>query len=328
MVKIRVLIIGGTGFVGRNITEYLLEHGYDIRVLVRNDSKIGNLEEKGVKLVYGDLLKEETLEVATKDIDVVIHAGGILGGYGVAREMLNQVHVQGTRNLLEASNKNNVKRVIVISSIAAAGPTDSIGNEQTIPSPKTEYDKAKNEQENLVRRYCEGIDMEYIIIRAGYVYGPYETRKKLKLFKLIQKGMFFIIGKGKNVISFVYTENLAHGVQLAIESESKNSTYIIADDNPYEMEEFIEEIVKQLDAKKPIHVPKPIAYIGSIALESLSLLTRKEPLLTRERVNNLTSSFEFSIEKAKSELGYKPKFGLTEGIERTKDWYRKNGMIK
>lgn len=329
MFSMKVLVTGATGFVGSNIVEALLKQGYQVKALVRKTSNIKRLEQKKVELVYGDLLNPESLIIATENVDVVIHAAGILGGFNVTLHELRQIHVKGTQNLLKAAKRNRIKRFILISSIAAVGSVKSVADETTGPRPTTPYDKAKYEGEEIVRRFCNREKIEYTIIRSGFVYGMYEMGKKAKLFQLIQNQKFFIIGNGKNLVSFVYAENLTQGILLSLNnSKAINNTYIISDKRPYEMNEFINTIAYQLNVKKPLHIPKLIAYMIAVVLEMIALVNKKEPLLSRERISNLTSSFGFSIKKAQQELGYNPKIDLEEGIAKTIVWYRKNNVIK
>ncbi len=325
----KILVTGATGFVGSNIACALLKQGYQVKALVRKTSNTKRLKRKKVTLVYGDILERKTLRVATNDVDIVIHAAGVLGGFRITVDELRLIHVQGTRNLLEAARDSGVKRFILISSIAAVGAVEFIADEKAISRPGTSYDKAKNEGEKLVKRFCRKEKINYTIIRPGFVYGAYEMKKKAKLFQLIQNQKFFIVGSGRNLMSFVYTENLNHGILLALtKKEAINNTYIISDKRPYEMNEFINTIATQLKVRKPLHIPRLIAYIMAIILELIALISKKEPLLSRERINNLTSSFGFSIKKAQQELGYEPQFDLEQGIAKTIAWYRKNDVIK
>jgi len=326
----KFLVTGGTGFCGYNIVEGLLEQNYKPRVLVyEKNGNIKGLVQKKLELISGDLLKPETLIPGTKDIDIIIHAAGVEGGFGVTLNQL-QVHVKGTQNLLEAAKKNNLKRFIFISSTGVAmGRANYAADEKTIPKPKTAYDRAKYEGEKVVKEFCEREKIEYIIIRPSSIYGPYEMKHKAKLFQLIQKQKFFIVGNGRNLKSFVYTENLKQGILLALTKEKAiNNTYIISDKRPYEMNEFINTIARQLKVRTPMHIPKSIAWVGAMILEAIVSITKKEPLLSRGRINTLTSSPIFSIEKARKELGYEPKFDLEEGIAKTIAWYRENGVLR
>jgi nucleoside-diphosphate-sugar epimerase len=323
------LVTGGTGFVGYNIVESLLNKKYKIKVLVRKTSNIKKLKQKKVELVYGNLLKPETLLTATRNVDAIIHSAGPLSSFQITQQELRKIHVEGTLNLLKAAEKNNIKRFIHISSVVVVGPVRSISDETAVPKPITPYDKAKYDGEEIVKQFCREKKIDYTIIRPAGVYGPHEMKHIAKLFQLLQKQKFFIVGNGKNLVSFVYVENLTQGILLALfNKKAVNKTYIISDKRPYEMNEFIYTIAKQLKVKLPMHIPKPVAYWGAAILECISVMSKKEPLLNRERVSNLTSSFSFSIKKAQKELGYKPKIGLAEGISKTITWYRKNDIIK
>ncbi len=324
----KILVTGATGFVGSNIVAVLLKQGYQVKALVRKTSEVERLKQKKVVLVYGDLLVPKTLEAATKNIEVIIHAAGIEGRFGITLNQLRQIHVKGTKNLLQAAKRNRVKRLIHISSIAAMG-LNQTADEETRPKPKTSYEQAKYEAEKVVKLFCKREKIKYTIIRPGSVYGPGEMKQKANLFQLIQKQKFFIIGNGKNLMNFVYTENLNQGILLALtKKKAINNTYIIADKKPYQMNEFVKTIVKQLKVKMPSHLPKSIAYMVALILEAIALITQKEPLLSRGRIRTLTASSVFSIEKARKELVYQPQIDLEKGIAKTIAWYKGKGFIR
>jgi len=319
-----ILVTGATGFIGSHLIDELLKKKEKVRILIRKLNKDEKLKQHGLEICSGSLENIDSLTEATKDVKTVYHLAAMLGGPDVTYRQLYNTNVIGTENLIKACVKNNVKRFIYISSVAAMGPAKHMADEKTKCSPVTDYDKTKYFSELAVKK--SGLD--WTIIRPTMVYGPGEIRNKAKMFRLIQKGIFFIIGNGKNLMSLVYVGNLVKGIVLA--GKSKNAvrqTYILLDKKNYTMNEFVEAIARNENVKMPIHLPLFIAYIGALFFKALGFF-KVPQLLSKDRIKNLTVGRSFDISKAVKELGYSPKIGLDEGVKRTVQWYKENKILK
>jgi nucleoside-diphosphate-sugar epimerase len=116
----RVLVTGGTGFIGGNLVRALLGEGRTVRALVRNPSRAANIE--GAELFRGDLLEPESLAGIERDVDIVVHCAGILGKWGTSRSRLRAVNVQGTLSLLERFRDGALHRFVHLSAGGVSGP--------------------------------------------------------------------------------------------------------------------------------------------------------------------------------------------------------------
>ena len=314
------LVTGATGFIGSHLIGTLLKKNRKVRALVRKDL---TLKHRNLEIFRGDLLDFDSLKKATKGITIVYNTAGMLGG-DVSFSELFSANVTTTENLIKASISNGVKRFIHLSSVAAMGKAREKANEKEECMPITDYDKVKDEAEAVLQKYTNQI--EIIILRPTMVYGPGEIRNKSKLFQLIQKGYFRIIGNGENQMSLLYIDNLIDAILLSALKGKCGETYIISDEKPYTMNEFTYAIAKELKIKNPNHIPIPLAKSAALFFTFASIVNIK-PLLTFDRIDNLTSDHSFDISKAKKELGYRPKIGLAEGIKRTVKWYKKKGIL-
>ena len=319
-----ILVTGATGFIGSHLIDELLKKKEKVRILIRKLNKDEKLKQHGLEICSGSLENIDSLTEATKDVKTVYHLAAMLGGPDVTYRQLYNTNVIGTENLIKACVKNNVKRFVYISSVAAMGPTKNMADETTKCNPKTDYDKSKYFAELAVKK--SGLD--WTIIRPTMVYGPGEIKNKAKMFRLIQKGHFFVIGNGRNLMSLVYIDNLVKGIVLA--GKSKNAvkqTYILSDKRTYTLNEFVETIARNENVKMPMHFPLFIAYIGALFFRILSIF--KIPrLLSKDRIKNLTMNHSFDVSKAIKELKYDPKITLDEGVRRTVQWYKKNKILK
>jgi nucleoside-diphosphate-sugar epimerase len=322
------LVTGGTGFIGQNLVKALVTKGTNVRVLVRKNSNIDVLKGLDVEIVYGDLDDKDSLIAATKNIDIVYHLAAQLGGPNITYKQLYRTNVIGTEKLLNACFKNRIKKFIHFSSVSAMGEVRLNADEETPCNPVTPYDKTKLESELLVKKFIKERNLSAIIIRPSMLYGPGETKTKATIFRAIKKGVFVIIGNGNNLIDMSYIDNIIDGVLLAVKNKKAiNQTYILADERAYTMNEFFNTVAKEERVRKPIHLPKFLAYLIALPLEILAKTTKKSVPLSFTRVRTLTISKSFSIDKAKKELGYKPKINLQEGIRRTVNWYRERGIL-
>jgi nucleoside-diphosphate-sugar epimerase len=331
----KILITGATGFVGSHLTKALLKSKRNhLILLIRKSSKLTKIKDiieknkSRVDIIYGDLNDYSALLRATKGTDIVFHSAAMLGSPEINFRQIHEANVLGTKNLVEASELNKVKRFVHISSVAVYGPIkytkDNPITETTKCNPLTDYDKTKFLSEVAVKKSS----LEWTIIRPTMVFGPGETTNKAKMFQLIQKGWFKIIGNGENLMALVYIDNLIDGIIKASKSKKAvDETYVISDDHSYTMNQFIYTIAKHINVKKPVHIPYVIAATSVIGFKVLSLFGVPK-LLSMDRIRSLTNHAEFSIAKAKSELKYNPKIDLDKGIKRTVDWYKKNKVLK
>lgn len=322
------LVTGGTGFIGQNLVKALVTKGNKVRVLVRKKSRLHVLNGLNVEIVYGDLNDENSLIAATKNIDTVYHLAAQLGGANITYKQLYDTNVVGTEKLLNACLKNKVKKFIHFSSVAAMGKVRQNADEEAPCNPINPYDKSKLESELLIKKFIKKKKIPAIIVRPSMVYGPGETKTKAALFRAIKKRYFVIIGNSNNLIDMSYIDNIISGVLLTTKKKKAiGQTYILTDERAYTMNEFFNTVAKEEGVKKPMHLPKFLAYLIAIPFEILARMIKKGVPLSFERIRTLTTSKSFSIEKAKKELGYKPKIHLQEGIKRTVKWYREKGIL-
>jgi len=324
----KALVTGATGFVGSHLVHELLSRGYEVRVLARDFQKAEKFNKYNIDIVYGDLKDESSLVTATKEIEIVYHLAALLGGPGICEGDLYEVNVEGTRRLLDASISNGVKKFLYLSGGAVIGDVTYGANENSTCNPSTPYARTKYDGEQLVLKYMKDFGISSTIVRSTMVYGPGEVRYKLKMMKMIKRGLFRIIGDGKNQTSWVYIDNLVDGLLLASMSDKAiGEIYIISDERPYTMNEFVEAASEALGVKTPGHIPNGLALIAAVAFEGLSKISKIDPPLFRDRIVSLTANHSCDCSKARKELGYNPKITLREGLKRTVNYYRDNNLI-
>jgi len=166
---IKVFVTGGTGYVGRHLIPALIERGYSVTTLVREGSDIANLKNKGVRLIYGDITKIDTLkDVENEDIDVVFHLACSLLPISDSR-----VNVKGAKNIIEIFRRKKIKRFIYTSSalVYEKGASNQIVNEEFPKRPLLKYGKQQREVEEFLIHLHKGDGFPVVILRFSEIFG-------------------------------------------------------------------------------------------------------------------------------------------------------------
>jgi len=171
--------------------------------------------------------------------------------------------------------------------------------------------------------------MNITILRPAAIYGPGDPERWLMLFKRVSTGRFLMFGDGHATYHPLYIDNLIDAFELAAEKDQAiGQTYLIADDNYYQLNELVMEIGSSLDIDvNIIHLPFTPLWIAAVITEAIYKPLRRNPPLFRRRVDWFRQNRAFDISKAKTELGFNPKINLQLGVERTANWYREHGYL-
>jgi len=329
----RAFITGINGFIGSSLAVRLIEEGQEVSGLVRKTSDLSFLEGLKVRLFFGDLSNRAILDNATREVDVVYHVAGLASDWGPI-ELFRKINVEGTKNLLESSLKSGVKRFVFISSAAVHGfggfhnaTEDSLKMPTIFP-----YSITKKEAEDLVNRFYVEKGLPTLIIRPGNVFGPKDRTTFVKMAQLLEKRQMVYISGGRALTCPTYIENLIDAILLAgSRKDTVGETFIITDGLNITWKEYIDKIADKLRVRRPlISIPYSLAYSAGAVCEAILKLFRSKrpPIITRYRIANAGRDYHFSIEKARTKLGYQPRVSLDEAMERTVKWYKSNSKYR
>ena len=327
--KSKVLVTGANGFVGSHLVEGLLDKGYQVRCLVRKTSNLKWLSGLELEYVYGDIAQKDSLKEAIRNVDFIFHSAGLTKAK--TREDYFKANAEGTKNLIETCMAENpkLKRFIYIGSQAAVGPgIDMRPTDETASCrPVTYYGESKLEGEKIALNYVDRLPIT--IIRPPAVYGPRDT-DMLGFFKVVNSGFRICFGWGESYITLVYVKDLVDGIILAAENpKAVGQTYFIADDRVYSWKEAFKIIAEALNKRTvPVRIPKSLVFFLSFLAEKFCLLLGKTPALNTQKTKEITQRYwGLDISKAKTELGFIPKFPLDKGAVETVKWYREKGWL-
>ena len=255
---------------------------------------------------------------------------GQWNGALMAAEEINatgEVNVGGTRKVIEAAVAAGVKRFVHGSTIGVYGIVDGPIDENTPCNPENIYGKTKLEGEKLALSYKDKLPV--VAIRIPEVFGPGD-RRLLKLFKMIQKNRFFMIGSGRNLHHLIFIDDLIRAFFLAAENdEAVNQVFLLAGERPVSTTEMIDTIAKHLNAKGSLfQAPFYPVYMAAATMETLLRPIGIQPPLHRRRMDFFKKSFELTWEKARKILDYQPMVSFSDGVLETARWYVAMGFIQ
>ena len=324
-----IAVTGATGFLGSHLCDRLINEGFNVSILARNPGKAKKFEGRVAKTVIGDIADKKAIVELVDGADIVIHLVSNFRTASGPPESYYHINVKGTKTVLEASKIAGVKRFIRCSTIGVHGSGKSTpANEGSPFNPGDLYQKTKVESESMVRASIGASAMEIVIIRPCSIYGPGDMRM-LKMFKMLSKRLFFLVGPCRENFHAVYIDDLVDGFMLALKKpEAADETFIIGGESYLSLKDYISVAAEAVGAPPPwLKFPYWFFYSAAVAFETVCVPLRIEPPLHRRRVRFYKNNRAFSIEKVKKVLGYEPKISMEEGMKKTVAWYRENGYM-
>jgi nucleoside-diphosphate-sugar epimerase len=322
-----LLVTGATGAVGKRVVRRALDAGYRVRAMVRDAGRTDpELAGWGAELVEGDMAAPESLPAAAAGADVVVHTAAHIGDWGPA-DLYRAVNVVGLEHLLTAVERENRLRCFVhCSSVSVYPPHDHFGTDETVPpNPRgmDGYTTTKAESEILVRDHMARCGLPAVIFRPGSMYGPGDRHFLPKLIERFKAGKMKIIGSGKAVLANLYFDNFVDAIFLALQRpQVVGETFNVRDERLVSRLEYFNTVADYLGVPRARHFPLGVAKAVVPLFEGIAKLRgrRTAPLLTRGRIKFMSLNQDYSIDKAKRLLGYRPQVDFQDGIRAALDW--------
>ncbi|MHA2360476.1 MAG: NAD-dependent epimerase/dehydratase family protein [Candidatus Thorarchaeota archaeon] len=286
----RVLIFGGTGFLGSHLTPTLLADGHEVTVMTRRKDQIAKLESQNVKGMIGDLLHPEEFIHILPPHDVVVFIAMPLEFGRISKKKFKEIRERTTKfvsTALAVGEKLECPTILTLGTSYRTGPGEVA--DETWPIERFGLTKAGDLVDRLIE---EALERGQSIIRMipGQIYGP--GGQFMEIYRRMKSGRFGIIGNGENRIPRVHVEDCAEVFALAVNNLPVGESFIVADDTPCTMREFTEFMGECMGITKIRTIPKMIArlVLGGRLIETLNM----DCVVTNA--------------KAKSELGWNLKY--------------------
>lgn len=331
------VITGAAGWLGQNLVRDLAGDGRRVRALVHDpgDAPLLGLVGPSVEPVVGDVRDPSALArlFDTVTSPTVFHTAGVIHPPGTTRPFFD-VNVGGTQLVLDAARRAGAARFVHISSNSPFGandrPTDRF-TEDSSPNPYLAYGQSKLESEQLVSQFWERGDLETVMLRPPWFYGPFQPARQDQFFAAIRRGRFPLVGDGSQQRSMCFTGNLVQACRLAERSDAApGQAYWIADAEPYPLADIFAGVREALAAeglpvtqRRPPRLPRGAATLAAHADALLQRLDRYvQPLHV---LGEMRDTIACDISRARRDLGFAPQVSLVEGMRASIRWSLERG---
>jgi nucleoside-diphosphate-sugar epimerase len=343
----RILVTGGTGFIGGRLVEVLAGRGAHIRVTtseVRNRSRLAGLP---VELVQANLLDHAALADAVIGCDVVFHFAYEFGGSAQDQQKAN---VEGTRALAEAFLKNGGRRFVHISSVSAYGaPDDGDLSEDTPPKPtENAYSNTKLKIDRLLRDLHQTRGMPVAIVQPTIVYGPFGSTWTTRLLEQVRSCRIVLPSNGTGLCNAVYVDDVVAASMLTAEADAAvGEAFLISGSSPTTWREFYSAYERMLGKQAILALDdQQMCDEEEFERRSNSIYGRFRRKLARSLWKEVPPKFGLPlylpdpgtralyaaqtivrIDKARNKLGYRPAFDLEHGMALTREWAQRANLL-
>ncbi len=336
----KVLVTGGTGFVGSHLVEALVARGERVTCLVRRTSRTEFLESLGVRLVYGSLEDPSSLAEAVCGQEVVYHVAGLT--HVLDRQEFYRVNGEAVGRVAEACAKaaGGPPTMVLVSSLAAAGPA-RYGRpltEQDPPEPVSHYGRSKLAGEEAARQWADRVPIT--VVRPPIIFGP-RDRACLEWFKCIKRfRLHFVPGWRRRRYSWIHVADLvwllleaAHRGQRLRKTdipEQRDIGIYFADSGEHPtFAEMGRKMAAAMGCAVAIcYVAMPVLWMITAGIEAVSRARRKPFYVNFDKIREAAAGHWIcSAEKAAAQLGFSPQASLDQRLHETVVWYRQAGWL-
>ena len=316
----KILVIGSEGFIGGFMVKMLQGKGHTVTGM---DIRRAEGRKETYTFISGDLMDAEGLKKAMAGMDLVLNLAAKHHDFGISREEFFEINEEGTRRIVQAMTETGIKKFIFYSSVAVYGDVEECSNESLPEAPSNDYGESKLAAEKVIRQWAaQDPGREVIMIRPTVVFGPHNYANMYKLINAIYKGTFVLVGKGDNIKSVTYVENLVDMTGFVLERLKPGvEVYNYSDYEHLTSAQIIDIICRALGRKKfrrrlPL---APVLWVTSV-MDLLAKITRINFPITAKRIKKLNTRTWHGSDKVRA-LGFEQKIPLEEGFRRMVEWY-------
>ena len=300
-----ILVTGGAGVIGSRLVKGLVRRGNKVRVLaLPNDPRVSLLEGVNCEIVHGDVSNVATLDKVFEEVETVYHLAAIIIAY--SKDIIWQINVEGTRNVVDKALANGVRHFIYVSSAAVEWPEGS------------DYAQSKLAAEQIVKSQNS---MYYTIVRPTLTYGYNEGQEFMMFIDSLKKSpVVFFVGSGRAKKSPVLADDVVKGLlEIANNPKTYGKIYNLSGGEEISIWDLARLLLKCHGISKPfIPVPIPICRFVAFLMEK----TMKRPFLTKYAISRILQEAALDSSAAKQDLAYNP-VGVREGLQKCYSFQKK-----
>jgi nucleoside-diphosphate-sugar epimerase len=308
-----ITLIGGSGFVGTRLTARLLAARHAVAIADKNDSrKYPHLR------LYADVREPDTLEKVLAGSDVVINLAAEHRDDVSPISLYDDVNVTGAENVCAACKKIGVKKIIFTSSVAVYGFAPLGTDESGAINYFNDYGRTKWLAEEKYRGWLvSDSENSLTVIRPTVIFGEQNRGNVYNLLRQIAGSKFLMVGKGTNVKSMAYVENVAAFIEHNLNNPPGEHLFNYIDKPDFDMNALVAEVRLLLGKSGSLfHWPYWLGYSGGLCFDLLAKILHKNLPVSSIRVKKFCANTMFESIKVEK-TGFKPPMSLVEGIKRT-----------
>jgi nucleoside-diphosphate-sugar epimerase len=326
---VRVLVTGGTGFIGSHLVEALVGRGHEVRCLVRDRRRLGWIAGlPSVTIAQGNLDDPRSLREGTQGVDQVYHVAGLTRAR-TAREFL-RVNGEGTRHMAQAcvDAPGGPRRLIHLSSLAAVGPmpTSTAYAEDVAPRPVSSYGRSKLNGEAAVLAVRDRLHVT--VLRPSVVYGP-RDRAILEIARWVTRGLLPMPAGPPRTLGVCHVQDLVTALLAAGEADvSSGEIFHVAGAGAFTWEQVGDALGDALGVRpRHVRIPVPMLLALATVADAWGWISGRPGYFSRGKVREATGHWLSDTGKARRQLGVVSRVGLAEGAAVTVKWYREAGWL-
>jgi 2-alkyl-3-oxoalkanoate reductase len=329
----KILVTGASGFIGGRFARFALEQGFTVRVNGRRAEGVEHLVRRGAEFIQGDLSDPELVQRLCHDVEAVVHCAGAVGVWG-RRQDFQQGNVQVTENIVEGCLKQQVRRLVHLSSpsIYFDGHSHLGIKEEQVPKRFiTHYAATKYLAEQKVFG-AEEFGLEVIALRPRFVTGAGDNSIFPRLLNMQRKKRLSIVGNGLNKVDFTSIQNLNDALlsSLLAAGSALGKAYNISNGTPVPLWDVVNYVMRQMELPQVTRYRSyALAYSAAALNEGACLLWpgRPEPTLSRLGVQMMSKDFTLDISRAQHYLDYQPRVSLWTALDEFCGWWKAQQSI-
>ena len=317
----RVAVTGAAGFIGSAVCRRLVAEGAEV-VGVEVSPELGDaVRGSGAEPRTADISDPAAIAAALEDAELVVHTAAYVREWGEMEDFI-EVNVRGTVNVLDAADAGGADRVVHLSSVVVYGYDDEHEQDESAHrrAVGVPYIDTKSASDRIaIRRGA-------VVIRPGDVYGPGSVPWLIRPIELLRSGQMALPGAGDGTMLPAYIDDLVDAIVAGLRQGAPGHAYTIWDGEPVSFDDYFSRLAEVGGGRPPRKLPRPLLSALARSAELVARTRGRPPAFGRHGITLVDRAGTASNRKAREELGWEPKVDLTEGLRRSGEWLRAEGV--